>query len=94
MIGESGIAESESVAVAKVVYKSLRTGRFAKSAPRSVGKKRVVTATGGRKTVRTLDANSASFDSDLHYVFSQNVAKARRENKRLFGSADIGPRKG
>lgn len=38
--------------------------------------------------VLTLDANSPTFLDDLTVVFRRNVAKARRENKRLFGSAD------
>lgn len=38
--------------------------------------------------VLSLDANSATFSDDLALVFRRNVAKARRENKRLFGSAD------
>lgn len=38
--------------------------------------------------VLTLDANSPTFTDDLTVVFRRNVAKARRENKRLFGSAD------
>lgn len=36
----------------------------------------------------TLDANSASFDDDLTFVYRENVLGARRENKRLFGSPD------
>lgn len=36
--------------------------------------------------VLTLDANSATFSDDLTLVFRRNVARARRENKRLFGS--------
>ncbi len=41
------------------------------------------------RTVRvlSLDANSATFSDDLATVFERNVAKARRENKKLFGSA-------
>ena len=74
--------------MAKVIYKSLKAGRAAKPAAPAVGKKRVRGAEGKWKTVRTLDANSATFDEDLHYVFARNVEKARRENKRLFGSAD------
>lgn len=76
--------------MAKVVYKSLKSGRS--TASRAVGKKRI-SAEGHSKTVHTLDANSASFDEDLRYVFSRSVAKARRENKRIVGSADIAPRK-
>jgi len=36
--------------------------------------------------VMALDANSTTFSDDLTLVFRRNVAKARRENKRLFGS--------
>ena len=43
---------------------------------------------GGRNVrVLSLDANSATFIDDLTAVFERNVAKARRENKKLFGSA-------
>jgi hypothetical protein len=38
--------------------------------------------------VLSLDANSATFIDDLATVFRKNVAKARRENRQLFGSAD------
>jgi hypothetical protein len=78
--------------VARVVFRSLKSGRFTGSAPRSVGKKLVVSDR-GTKTVRTLDANSASFDEGLRYVFGRNVAKARRENKRVSGVPDVAPRK-
>jgi len=77
----------------KVVFGNLKTSRRTKSAPRGITKKRVVSADGRSKTLLVLDVNSPSFDEDLHYAFSRNVAKARRENKRLFGSADIAPRK-
>lgn len=77
--------------MAKVVYKSLNGKRPAAS--QAVGKKRISGAEGGSKTVHTLDANSASFDEDLRYVFARNVAKARRENKRVVGSPDGVPRK-
>ena len=79
--------------MAKVVFGSLRTAGSARSATRAVGKKRIETANGGWATVRTLDANSAGFEDGLTYVFTRNVAKARRENKRILGSADIVPRK-
>lgn len=77
--------------MAKVVYKSLKGGRS--GASRSVGKKRISDSEGRSRTVHTLDANSASFDEDLRYVFRRSVAKARRENKRIVGSADIAPPK-
>jgi hypothetical protein len=43
--------------------------------------------------VRTLDANTAIFEEDLRYVFAKNVAKARRDNKRVVGATDIAPPK-
>ena len=79
--------------MAKVVVKSLKTGRFTRPATRSVGKKRVPKADGGWKTVRTLDANTAIFEEGLRYVFTKNVAKARRDNKRVVGTSDIAPPK-
>jgi hypothetical protein len=79
--------------VAKVVFRSLKTDRRTKSVPAAVAKKRVASAGGGTRTLFALDANSPSFDEGLRYVFSKNVAKARRENKRILGSADIAPRK-
>jgi hypothetical protein len=45
------------------------------------------------KTVRTLDARSATFGDDLLYVFGKNVAKARRDNKRVTGATDSVVRK-
>jgi hypothetical protein len=48
---------------------------------------------GRRVRVLFADVNSPTFDDDLLYVFQRNVAKARREDKKLFGSAD-GPKSG
>jgi hypothetical protein len=79
--------------VAKVVFKKLEAGRPTGPAARSVGKKRVATADGGWKTVRTLDANSVIFDEGLRYVFAKNVAKARRDNKRVVGTTDVAPKR-
>jgi len=79
--------------LAKVVFGNLKIGHRTKVAPRSVTKKRVAKPGGGWKTVFVLDVNSPSFEEGLHYVFCKNVAKARRENKRLFGSADFVPPK-
>ena len=79
--------------MAKVVVKSLNTGPLSKAAVRAIGKKRVATADGGWKTVRTLDINSPHFDEAVLYVFRSNVAKARRENKKVLGVADFVPTK-
>jgi hypothetical protein len=46
---------------------------------------------GGRRgRVLTLDANSATFTSDLTLMFEKNVARARREHKRKADSAGRG----
>jgi hypothetical protein len=79
--------------VAKVVFKSLKTGRLGKAAARAIGKKRVATSDGGWKTVWTLDINHPNFDDAYLYAFRRNVAKARRENKRILGVADVVPPK-
>jgi hypothetical protein len=54
----------------------------------SVRIKRMRTADGKSVRVLSLDANSATFIDDLTTVFEKNVAKARRVNRQLFGSAD------
>jgi hypothetical protein len=36
----------------------------------------------------TIDVKSPTFENDLTFVYKQNVAKARNENKKLFGSPD------
>jgi hypothetical protein len=54
-------------------------------------KKRFKASSGKYAHVAVLDANTASFGSDLLEVFRENVAKARKENKRLFGSPDRAP---
>jgi hypothetical protein len=53
-----------------------------------VSKKRFKAASGRYEQVTVLDANTATFGSDLLEVFKENVAKARKENIRLFGSPD------
>jgi hypothetical protein len=44
-----------------------------------------------RITTLRLDSHSPTLADDLAYIFQRNIAKARRENKRLFGSPD-GPK--
>ena len=40
-----------------------------------------------------IDSNSPTLAAGLTFVFQRNVARARRENKRLFGSPDGFPRR-
>ena len=54
----------------------------------SVREKRMRNSNGEFVRVLSLDANSATFIDDLTTVFQRNVAKARRENRLLLGSAD------
>ena len=56
-----------------------------------VSKKRFKASSGKYAQVAVLDANTATFGSDLLEVFRENVARARKENKRLFGSPDRVP---
>jgi hypothetical protein len=69
----------------KVVVEKLRTGKA-----KSISRTRVRTRTGAVMTMFTVGANNASFEDDITRVFSENVAAARRENTRLFGSPDGG----
>jgi hypothetical protein len=56
--------------------------------PKGVTSRRVTNGNGEKVTIRAIDANSPTFGEDFLYVFTKNVEAARRENKRLFGSAD------
>jgi hypothetical protein len=78
--------------MAKVVYGSLKTSKPGRGGA-SVTTKRITDAQGNRVTLYTVDAESRTLGEDLSYAFAKNVAKARRENKRLFGSADRAPAK-
>lgn len=60
---------------------------------KSVALKRVRAADGSLRTVRTLDGASSTFTEDLRYVFGRNVAKAREDNRKIIGVADVAPRK-
>lgn len=82
--------------MAKVVIKKLdgKTARKVAASALSVGQKRVRDGDGELRTLRTLNAGSKTFSSDLTYVFGKNVAKARRENKRVTGRTDSVPVKG
>lgn len=79
--------------VTKIVVGRLTASQSGKGAAHSVRRKRVVRFEGRWKTIMRGDANSATLDSDLLYVFKKNVAKARRENKRITGFVDRAPRK-
>ena len=73
--------------MANVVIADLKKTKSRGAKKGSVREKLLRNSDGRFVRVLSLDANSATFDDDLTTVFSRNVAKARRENKKLFGSA-------
>lgn len=54
-------------------------------------KARVRDTAGRVTTLRVLDIGSRTFGDDLRYVFGKNVAKARRDNKRIMCAHDVVP---
>jgi hypothetical protein len=70
-----------------VVIAELKKPKMRRGQNGSVREKLLRNSDGRTVRVLSLDANSATFADDLMIVFERNVAKARRENKRLFGSA-------
>ncbi len=74
-----------------VVMRDLKRKSRAGKKAGSVREKRIRNSAGKLVRVLSLDANSATFIDDLTTVFERNVAKARHENVRLFGSPE-GPR--
>lgn len=77
-------AKRPGVPMVKVVYASLQQPKRGPSP--AVTRKRVKRADGATETILVLDGDSPSFADDLTYAFKRNVARVRRENKRLFGS--------
>jgi len=75
------------VKMTKVVFKKLN-GK-ARQSRRRVGVKRVRNAKGVASFV--VDAASQTFPTDIRYVFSKNVSRARKENKQTLGSPDLVP---
>ena len=78
--------------MAKVVFRSSEASSTRKSGTANpAAKQKRTLVKRGSKT--TLDINAGSFGDDLNAVFEKNVAKARRENKRLVGTPDRVPAK-
>jgi hypothetical protein len=57
------------------------------AAKRSVVEKRVQGPDGRYVTVLKLDADSKTFTDELSYLFERNVAKARRQNRKISAAA-------
>jgi hypothetical protein len=79
--------------MAKLVFKTLRGDTAHKAKPTSTVREKRIRTESGSKVVFTIDAASGTFDQDLTYVFGRNVARARRENKRVTGALDRVPAK-
>jgi hypothetical protein len=71
----------------RIIVKKLSKGgsRHTRS---SVVSKSIHKPNGERTKILSVDANSPTFGSDLGIIFERNVAKARRANKKKFGSPD------
>jgi hypothetical protein len=67
--------------MAKVVFRKLKTKLAASK--RSVLTKQFQVSKGKTTVVRVINASSRTLPRDIGYVFSENVRKARTENKRL-----------
>ncbi len=72
----------------KVIIADPKKEKARRKRTTSVRIKKLHRSDGTVAQVLSLDANSPTFDDDLTYLFERNVARARRENKKLFGSAD------
>ena len=67
------------------VHTHLKAKRAA-ARPDGVAVKTISSRDGGKLRVLSVEANSPSFGDDFLYVFTQNVRRARRENKARLGS--------
>jgi hypothetical protein len=72
----------------QIIVKKIAGKKSKKSGSTSVALKRVYNPNGQLVRILSVDANSPTFGDDLGAVFTRNVAKARRENKKKFGSPD------
>jgi hypothetical protein len=74
--------------MAKVVIANLGNTTGLRGKKTLVRKRRMRDSDGKVRQVMILDLTSATFDDDLTYIFERNVAKARRENRKLLGWAE------
>jgi hypothetical protein len=77
--------------VAKIVFRKFDRKQQQRNAPPPVQQKNVIGPDGGIHKVHTLDAGSKSFASDLQYVFTKNIERIRRTNKKVLGVTDFVP---
>jgi hypothetical protein len=69
------------------IMTKVKVQRIRPRRPSKLSKSRIRSQSGRLMDVFTVDVTKPTFEGDLTQLFKQNVAAARRENKRLFGSA-------
>ena len=79
--------------MAKVVVRKIAVKKSKPGTRAGVKKTHARDSAGQPMQVYTIDARSPTFGDDLTYVYQANVATARNENRKLFGSED-GPKAG
>jgi hypothetical protein len=84
MLFEDSTGEAQMTRI--IVRKLGKNG--ARHARSSVVSKSIHKPNGERTKILSVDANSPTFGNDLSIIFERNVAKARRANKKKFGSPD------
>jgi hypothetical protein len=72
----------------RVIVQKLGAKNGSKRVRSSVVSKSIHKPNGDRIRILSVDANSPTFGNDLSIIFERNVAKARRANKKKFGSPD------
>src|ERR1700730_4704712 len=87
IVNKSGRKKLKRRADAHGAAKSTPKESRTKGVQGTVSEERLFSPDGHRRRVLTLDANSATFASDLTLMFEKNVARARREHKKKSGSA-------
>lgn len=79
--------------MSKVVVRKIGAKKRKPGARAGVKKTVARDSAGQSMQLFTIDARSPTFGDDLTYVYQANVATARLENRKLFGSED-GPKGG
>jgi hypothetical protein len=64
------------------------TGKARRRTKTAIAEQRMRRPDGQIVRVLSIDPHSPTFADDLTGAFQRNIAKARRENKKLFGSPD------
>jgi len=80
--------------VVEIIIKALDAENKRSSKRRKVRYERVRSADGTIETRYRLDFAAADFGTTFGMVFQSAANKARRENKRVIGAADVEPDRG